>query len=111
MTNPADLFLQDIRIQARKLKELADKALVQVRDEDLAVTLDPESNSLAIIVQHLAGNLRSRWTDFLTSDGEKPDRNRDSERGWEKNASVGLCHRFSASFRPPLPVTTGSTFR
>ena len=78
-TNPADLFLQDIRIQARKLKELADKALVQVRDEDLAVTLDPESNSLAVIVQHMAGNLRSRWTDFLTSDGEKPDRERDAE--------------------------------
>ncbi|HWM93434.1 MAG TPA: DUF1572 family protein [Thermoanaerobaculia bacterium] len=77
--DPADLFLQDIRIQARKLKELADKALAQVRDEDLSVTLDPESNSLAMIVQHLAGNLRSRWTDFLTSDGEKPDRNRDSE--------------------------------
>jgi hypothetical protein len=79
MTNPADLFLQDIRIQARKLKELADKALAQVRDEDLAVTLDPESNSLAMIVQHMAGNLRSRWTDFLTSDGEKPDRMRDAE--------------------------------
>jgi hypothetical protein len=78
-TNPADLFLQDIRIQARKLKELADKALAQVRDEDLSVTLDPESNSLAMIVQHLAGNLHSRWTDFLTSDGEKPDRNRDAE--------------------------------
>lgn len=78
-TNPADLFLQDIRIQARKLKELADKALAQARDEDLAVTLDPESNSLAMIVQHLAGNLRSRWTDFLSSDGEKPDRNRDAE--------------------------------
>lgn len=78
-TNPADLFLQDIRIQARKLKELADKALAQARDEDLAVTLDPESNSLAMIVQHMAGNLRSRWTGFLTSDGEKPDRNRDAE--------------------------------
>jgi hypothetical protein len=77
--NPADLFLQDIRIQACKLKELADKALVQVHDEDLTVTLDPEANSLAMIVQHLAGNLRSRWTDFLTSDGEKPDRDRDAE--------------------------------
>jgi hypothetical protein len=77
--NPADLFLQDIRIQARKLKELADKALAQVRDEDLSVVLDPESNSLAMIVQHLAGNLRSRWTDFLTSDGEKADRDRDAE--------------------------------
>lgn len=78
-TDPADLFLQDIRVQARKLKELADKALAQVRDEDLSVTLDPESNSLAMIVRHLAGNLRSRWTDFLTSDGEKPDRDRDAE--------------------------------
>lgn len=78
-TNPADLFLQDIRIQARQAKALADKALTQVRDEDLAVTLDPESNSLAMIIQHLAGNLRSRWTDFLTSDGEKPDRHRDAE--------------------------------
>jgi uncharacterized protein DUF1572 len=78
-TDPADFYLLDLRVQVRKLKELADKALAQVRDEDLTVTLDPESNSLAILVQHLAGNLRSRWTDFLTSDGEKPDRNRDAE--------------------------------
>ena len=77
--NPADLFLQDIRIQVRKLKELADKAISQVRDEDLTVVFDPEANSIAMIVQHLAGNLRSRWTDFLTSDGEKPDRDRDAE--------------------------------
>ncbi|HEY3492626.1 MAG TPA: DUF1572 family protein [Solirubrobacterales bacterium] len=75
----SDLFLQDIRLQARGLKGLADKALAQVKDEDFAVTLDPESNSLAMIIQHMAGNLRSRWTDFLTSDGEKPDRNRDAE--------------------------------
>ena len=77
--NPADLFLQDVRIQARKLKELADKAVAQMRDEDLTVVLDPESNSVAMIIQHLAGNLRSRWTDFLTADGEKPDRDRDAE--------------------------------
>jgi hypothetical protein len=89
--NPADLFLQDVRIQARKLKELADKALAQVRDEDLTVVLDPESNSLAMIVQHLAGNLRSRWTDFLTSDGEKPDRNRDAEfEGHHGTTRAGL---------------------
>lgn len=79
LTDPADLFLQDIRKQARALKGLADKALAQVRDEDLSVTLDPESNSLAMIVRHMAGNLKSRWTDFLTSDGEKPDRDRDAE--------------------------------
>jgi len=78
-TNPADLYLQDIRIQVRKLKELADKSIAQVRDEDLTAVLDIESNSIAMIIQHLAGNLRSRWTDFLTSDGEKPDRERDAE--------------------------------
>ena len=50
-----------------------------MRDEDLFVTLDPESNSLALLIQHMAGNLISRWTDFLTTDGEKPDRDRDSE--------------------------------
>lgn len=77
--DPASLYLEDLRVQSRKLKDLADKALAQVRDEDLTVTLDPESNSLAMILQHLAGNLRSRWTDFLTSDGEKPDRQRDAE--------------------------------
>ena len=77
--NPASLYLSDVVDQFRKLKDLGDKALAQVRDEDLFATLDPESNSLAILVQHMAGNMRSRWTDFLHSDGEKPDRDRDSE--------------------------------
>ena len=53
--------------------------MAQVQDEQLQVALDPESNSIAVIVKHLAGNMRSRWMDFLTTDGEKPDRNRDSE--------------------------------
>jgi hypothetical protein len=53
--------------------------MAQVTDEQLFEALDPESNSIAIIVKHMAGNMRSRWTDFLTSDGEKPDRDRDSE--------------------------------
>ncbi len=60
-------------------KKLGDRAMAQVSDEDLTRTLDAESNSVAIIVKHLAGNMRSRWTDFLTSDGEKPDRRRDTE--------------------------------
>ncbi len=72
-------YLADLRDQFAKVKKLAEDALAQVSDDDLRVTLDPESNSLAIIVQHMAGNLRSRFTDFLTSDGEKPDRNRDGE--------------------------------
>ena len=60
-------------------KKLGDRAMSQVSDEGLFASLDKESNSIAIIVKHLSGNMRSRWTDFLTSDGEKPDRDRDSE--------------------------------
>lgn len=60
-------------------KKLAEGAMEQVSDDELFITLDEEMNSIAIIVKHMAGNMRSRWTDFLTSDGEKPDRNRDTE--------------------------------
>ena len=63
----------------RFYKRLADRAIEQCPDEGLFATLDAESNSIAILVKHLSGNMRSRWTDFLTSDGEKPDRNRDTE--------------------------------
>jgi hypothetical protein len=60
-------------------KKLGDGAMAQVSDADLPKTLDAESNFIAVIVKHLSGNMRSRFTDFLTSDGEKPDRNRDGE--------------------------------
>lgn len=60
-------------------KKLAERAMEQISDEEFFRTLDAESNSVAILVKHMAGNMRSRWTDFLTTDGEKPDRNRDSE--------------------------------
>ncbi|HET7346768.1 MAG TPA: DUF1572 domain-containing protein [Acidobacteriaceae bacterium] len=60
-------------------KRLAERAMDQVSDEQLFTPIDSEANSIAIIVKHMAGNMRSRWTDFLTTDGEKPDRNRDSE--------------------------------
>jgi hypothetical protein len=72
-------FLDDVLLNLRKSKRLADDALAQVDDRQFFRALDPESNSLALIVKHVAGNQRSRWTDFLTSDGEKPDRKRDSE--------------------------------
>src|ERR1700751_3340034 len=58
---------------------MAEGAMAQVTDEQLFVTLDPEANSIAVIVKHITGNMRSRWTDFLSSDGEKPNRDRDSE--------------------------------
>lgn len=60
-------------------RRMGENAMEQLRDEEFFVTLDPESNSVAILVKHLAGNMRSRFTDFLTSDGEKPDRFRDRE--------------------------------
>ena len=63
----------------RYYKKLGERAMAQCSDESLVATMDAESNSIAIIVKHMAGNMRSRWTDFLTSDGEKPDRNRDTE--------------------------------
>lgn len=72
-------YLEEARRQLRGHKHMAEAAIAQLRDEDFFVTLDPESNSVAILVKHLAGNMRSRFTDFLTSDGEKPDRLRDRE--------------------------------
>ena len=72
-------YLDDCLLQLRKLKKQADGALRQVDERQLFDTIDEESNSIAIIMKHMAGNMRSRWTNFLTSDGEKPDRNRDDE--------------------------------
>jgi len=72
-------YLEDSRAVLAYYKKLAERAMDQVSDEHLFTTLDQEGNSIAIIVKHMVGNMRSRWTDFLTTDGEKPDRNRDSE--------------------------------
>ena len=72
-------WLVDVRVQFERMKRLAEGALAQAGDDQLNVALDAESNSLAVIAKHVAGNLRSRFTDFLTTDGEKPDRNRDGE--------------------------------
>jgi hypothetical protein len=72
-------YLEEAVREFRRLKETADKAMAQTRPQDLFATLGAEENSIAVIVKHLSGNMRSRWTDFLGSDGEKPDRNRDGE--------------------------------
>ena len=72
-------YVKDSLDLFRYYKKLAERAIEQCPDEGLFTILDSESNSIAIIVKHMAGNMRSRWTNFLTSDGEKPDRNRDSE--------------------------------
>jgi len=72
-------YLQDSLTLFRYNKSLCEKAMAQVSNEQLLAVLDEEMNSIAIVVKHMAGNMRSRWTDFLTSDGEKPDRDRDAE--------------------------------
>lgn len=80
MTESIDAaYLTDILRTYRNQKALGDRAIAQVSDADLHTQIDPEANSIAVVVKHLAGNLRSRFTDFLTTDGEKPDRDRDGE--------------------------------
>ncbi len=72
-------ILTDAIDEFQKIRKLADKAIEQLSDEQLQATIDPEANSVAVIMRHMAGNMRSRWVDFLASDGEKPDRRRDQE--------------------------------
>ena len=79
MADVASHYLDEARRQLRGHKRQAEAAMAQLRDEEFFVNLDAESNSVAILVKHLAGNMRSRFSDFLTSDGEKPDRFRDTE--------------------------------
>ncbi|HVF27497.1 MAG TPA: DUF1572 family protein [Pyrinomonadaceae bacterium] len=75
----AEHYLRNVIKEFRGDKILAEKAFLQLDDADFFATIDAESNSIAVIIQHLSGNMLSRWTDFLTTDGEKPDRHRDAE--------------------------------
>lgn len=80
ISSPGDSpILSVAREELQKIKKLADKSIEQVSDEQLHHSIDPEANSIAVLMRHMAGNMRSRWIDFLTSDGEKPDRMRDRE--------------------------------
>ena len=79
MTDLASHYLEEIKRQMRGQKRMAEAAMAQLDDADLFTLIDSESNSVAILVKHMAGNARSRFTDFLTTDGEKPDRFRDRE--------------------------------
>ncbi|MDQ3194744.1 MAG: DUF1572 domain-containing protein [Bacteroidota bacterium] len=72
-------YLENIILEFKKLKHLGDRAFLQIKDEDFFWCPDRESNSIAVIIRHLSGNMISRWTDFLTVDGEKENRNRDDE--------------------------------
>jgi len=80
-------YFDDALSALRAYKKLTEKAIAQMHDDEFFVTLDDEANSVAVIMKHMAGNMISRWTDFLTSDGEKPDRNRDMEFVIESNTT------------------------
>jgi len=73
------VYLTDAVSNFRGYKKLAEEALAQTSDADIFRLIDPEANSIAILIKHMVGNMRSRWTEFLTSDGEKPNRHRDQE--------------------------------
>ncbi|MGI8495733.1 MAG: DUF1572 family protein [Pyrinomonadaceae bacterium] len=75
----AENYLQETIAAFESYKKLAEKSFAQLSDEEFFKAIDAEANSIAAVAKHIGGNLRSRWTDFLTTDGEKPDRNRDSE--------------------------------
>ena len=83
----AQNYLDDSRKAMRAYKKLAEKALDQLKDDEYFITIDEESNSVAVVMKHMAGNMFSRWTDFLTTDGEKPNRNRDYEFIIEPNTT------------------------
>lgn len=95
----AEHYLEDAVEAFRGLKRLADKAIEQINDEEFFRAIDPESNSIALIMKHMYGNMRSRWTDFLTTDGEKPDRRRDSEFIVEGEDRRAVLERWEAGWR------------
>lgn len=92
-------FLAVSLAELRKLKSLGEKALTQVDDSQFFTAIDNESNSLALIVKHLAGNMRSRWTDFLSTDGEKPDRHRDSEFLHEGESRAEIMAKWESGWK------------
>jgi hypothetical protein len=110
-----DSYIRDAVRVFRMYKRLGEGALAQISDEELTIALDPESNSIAIIVKHMGGNMCSRWTDFLTTDGEKPDRNRDAEFRAPARTRVELMGQWDAGwkcvFDALAPLTDGDLGR
>ena len=92
-------YIENALEEFRGLKALADKAVAQVSDEEFFRAIDPESNSIAVIMKHMSGNMRSRWTDFLNSDGEKPDRQRDTEFEMDKEDRRAIEERWEEGWR------------
>src|SRR5437763_4392760 len=107
--NPiAAAYLEEAGRSFRGYKRLAEGAFAQLQDADFFYAPDSESNSIAVIVKHIAGNLRSRWTDFLTTDGEKPNRDRDQEFILETaNTRTQLMNAWEESFKVVFDTLAG----
>jgi Protein of unknown function (DUF1572) len=88
-------YLNNVKTNFEKYKIMGDKTFEQLEDKDFHFILDEDSNSIAIIIQHISGNLISRFTDFLTSDGEKPNRHRDSEFEEQQLSKIELIERWN----------------
>lgn len=99
MKSIVENFKKDAIESFRNYKKMSERAMEQVSDEEFFTAIDAEANSIAVIVKHIAGNLRSRWTDFLTSDGEKPDRNRDAEFEMIGDTRVSLMEFWERGWR------------
>lgn len=99
MKNFVENYKQDALDSFRNYKKLSERAIEQVTDDEFFTVIDEESNSIAFIVKHIAGNLRSRWRDFLTADGEKPDRNRDTEFEMIGDTRASLMEAWDASWQ------------
>jgi hypothetical protein len=91
-------YRQDTLAAFRNYKKLAERAIAQITEDEYFRAIDAESNSIAVVVKHIGGNLRSRWTDFLTSDGEKPDRDRDSEFMTETDTQESLTEMWETGW-------------
>ena len=101
-------YLDDAVKQLQRLKGSGDKSIAQVDDEQFFATIDPDANSIALIMKHVAGNMRSRWTDFLTSNGEKPDRQRDLEFEVEgKDTRAAVTEAWEAGWVLTLSTIAG----
>ncbi len=104
-----ELYLQEVRKRIAKDRAQAEKALAQVKDEELDWQPTANANSLAILLQHVGGNLISRWTDFLTTDGEKPSRDRDGEfeaQALTRDELLDIWDRGHACFEESLASLT-----
>lgn len=115
MSTAASAVLMTFVDEFQKTKLVAEECIEQLTDEDLRVRINPFQNSIAIIVQHMAGNMLSRWTDFLTTDGEKPGRDREGEftdRGFSRTELLELWNRgWSALFGALQPLSDADLSR